>query len=449
MPKPVIFIPGFPGSELHDGNGVVFPPSTATLFDQTRKRAFINKVTTIPGTLKPGPPIRSVLGIAKEAQSLYDLLNRRGYHAGSTPSADFVPVGWDWRLGIDDPITMTAVADAITHFGGSNVVAIVHSTGALVFRAFLAARPDLASKIDQVLAFGGAWCGTLDALHAIHVGVSESILGISLLTADEGAEIVGHAQAAYDLLPPDPAQSPMDDVQLVHDMTGAQVSAAIDQSWIKPGRTYAPPLATRAQRLAKRDPDFGPLPMTNVVGWGGATLPSSILVPGNVIFAPPEKDTGDGTMPRVSAAWIDGANVRTITVPIGAFAADPIPDFHGHLWDSLAVAQIFDEVLGGAARGPLIAAAADADEAIDFSRPVTIRLVAQDEHGDPLPACVALANINGSRVAIPFHGGVRAIMRLSRVGLHHNAATDIFRFTIDFRWTGGARNGIVVSIRTP
>jgi hypothetical protein len=450
LPKPVIFVPGFPGSELRDGAGrVVFPPSPGTLLDASRKAAFIAAVTNVPGTLKAGPPIRSVLNIAKEAQSLYDLLNRRGYDAGSSPSNNFHAVGWDWRLGVDDPVTMTAIANAITGFGGAKVVAIIHSAGALVFRAFLAAHPELVSSIEQVLAFGGAWAGTLDALHAIHVGVAESFLGLSFLSADEGAEIVGHAQAAYDLLPPDPAQSPMDDVQLVHDMTGAQASATINQSWIKPGRTYAPPLATHAQRLAKRNRDFGPLPMTNVVGWGGATWPSCILEPGNVIFAPPDKDAGDDTVPRVSAGWIRGANTRTITIPIGAFAADPIPEYHAHLWDSLAVAQIFDEVLGGHARSPLVAAAADADEAIDFDKPVTIRLVAQDESGNPLPGAVAFANVNGSRIAIPFHGGIRAILKLSRAGLHHNAATDVYRFTVDFQWTGGSRKGFVVSIKSP
>lgn len=452
--KPVVFVPGFPASELHDAGGrTVFPPSPGTLLDDTRKQAFFDEMLNIPGDLVAGPPIRSVLGIAKQAQSLYDVLARMGYTiAGSGASANFAPVGWDWRLGVDAPPTMDAIAAAVRDFAPQKVVAIIHSTGALVFRAFLAAHPELVASIEQVIAFGGAWAGTLDALFAVHVGRSESVLGISLITADEGANLVGHAQAAYDLFPPDPNRTPMDDVQLVHGLNGQQVSAAIDTSWFKPGRAvYAQPLADAANaRLGARSPDFGPLPLTNVVGWGGPTLPSAVLVPQDVTFLPPDKDFGDGTVPIVSAGWIRGANARTILVPIGAFVADPIPDLHAHMWDSIAVKQVFDEVLNNAPRSELIAAAADSDEAIDFnSGSVTIRMTAQSAAGDPLPNCIATANVNGKRIPVPFQGRTRAALRLSRAGITHNAATDVYRFNIDFAWTGGARKGIAVSFRAP
>ena len=452
--KPVVFIPGFPASELRDGaGGTVFPPSPGTLLDDTRKQAFFDAMLDIPGNLVAGPPIRSVLGIAKQAQSLYDILGRMGYTiAGDGPSANFAPVGWDWRLGVDAPSTMGAIAGAIRHFAPRAVVPIIHSTGALVFRAFLAAHPELAGSIEQVLAFGGAWAGTLEALFAIHVGHSESILGISLITADEGANLIGHTQAAYDLLPPDPARTDMAGVQLVHGLNGQQVSAAIDTSWFKPGRAaYAQPLADAANaRLGARDRDFGALPMTNVVGWGGPTWPAAVLVPQDVNFLPADKEFGDSTVPIVSAGWIQGANVRTIVVPIGAFVADPIPDLHAHLWESVAVKQVLDEVLNGAPRSPLIAAAADSDEAIDLdSGSVTIRMTAQSETGDPLPDCMATANVNGKRIPVPFRGGTRAVLRLSRDGITHNAANDVYRFNIDFAWDGGARNGIAVSFRSP
>src|SRR3954468_15277180 len=119
--KPVIFIPGFPASELVDSNGVVvFPPSPGTLLDSKRKRDFFARMLDIPGDLVAGQPIRSVLGIAKQAQSLYDILDR--FHCPVTP------VGWDWRLGVDALPTMNAVAAAIRN-APQKVVVIVHSTG--------------------------------------------------------------------------------------------------------------------------------------------------------------------------------------------------------------------------------------------------------------------------------------------------------------------------------
>jgi hypothetical protein len=189
--------------------------------------------------------------------------------------------------------------------------------------------------------------------------------------------------------------------------------------------------------------------MTNVVGWGGPTWPAAILEQGDVLFLSPEKDAGDSTVPRVSAGWIQGQNVRTLVIPIGAFVADPIPDLHAHMWDSMVVTQIFKEVLQDAPKQELIAAAADSDEAIDFDSPVTIRMTAQSPNGTPLPNCIATANVNGKKIPIPFKGGTRAVLSLSRAGIVHNAASDVYRFTIDFKWDGRARNNIAVSFRSP
>src|SRR6266851_255039 len=338
MPKPIVFIPGFPASELRDGSdNIIFPPTAGTLLNAARKKKFFDAMLDIPGDLVAGPPIRSVMGIAKQAQSLYDILGGFGY-----TDADFAPSGWDCRLGVDAPQTLDAIASAIDDFAPRKVVMLVHSTGALVLRAFLAEHPELEDSIEQVLAFGGAWCGTLEALYAVHVGHSESILGLKLITAEEGANLIGHTQAAYDLFPPDPARTPMEDVQLVQDTNTNQVGPNVDLSWIKTGRNYAKPLATAAnQRLGARDPKFGTILMTNVAGWGGPTWPSAVLVTKDVQFAPEDKDHGDGTVPYVSTNWITGTNARTIVIPIGAFVADPIPDLHAHMWDSIAVNQLF------------------------------------------------------------------------------------------------------------
>jgi len=452
MQKAVVFIPGFPASELRDkSNRIVFPPSPGTLLSASRKKAFFDEMLAVPGNLVAGPPIRSILGIAKQAQSLYDILSDLGYTIASDgASEDFAPVGWDWRLGVDAKPTLDAIADAFKGFSGKRIVVVIHSTGALVFRAFIKAHPKLAKNIDEVLAFGAAWCGTLEALYAVHVGHSQSILGIKLITEEEGANLIGHTQAAYDLFPPDPARTSMDDVHLVHGLDGKQAGANVDLSWIKPGRAYAKALANEAdRRLGARSQDFGELPLTNVVGWGGSTWPSAVLEKNDVHFLPSDKDFGDGTVPRVSASWIKGKKVRTIVVPIGAFVADPIPDVHAHMWDSIAVKQVFKEVLLSEKRKELIAAAADADEALDYGSAVTIRMTAQSAEGQPLPNCIATANINGKKIPVPFQGGVRAILRLERTGIKHNVSNDIYRLTIDFKWDGGSRRNIAVSFRSP
>lgn len=448
MPRPVIFIPGFPASELRhaDTGEIVFPPSPATLLVDERKQAFFDLMLDIPGRLVAGPPIRSVLNLAKQAQSLYDILERFGYTSG----VNLAPVGWDWRLGVDDPSTMDAVARAVTQFAPQKVVAVLHSTGVLVFRAFLERHPELAQRIDEVLAFGGPWCGSLEALYAVHEGRAQTIFGIPLLSADDSAHLIGHAQAAYDIFPPDPARTDMGNVKLVHGSDGALAGANVDLSWIKDDRrAYAEPRAQQANaRLGARSRDFE-LKLTNVVGWGAPTHPGAILEPNDVHFLPEEKDAGDGTVPAVSASWIRGANVRTIVVPIGAFVADPIADRHAHMWDSLAVWGIFKELFREGTRPePFLAAAADGDEAIDLnSGVVTIRLTAQANDGRPLPDCMATATIMNRRFRIPFIG-TRAVLNVNRQGITANFG-ELFRFTIDFAWDGGSRNGVAVAFRAP
>lgn len=213
--KPVVFIPGYPATELWYApeHWRIFPPSLSDLANSPRKQRLIALLAgpdDPPGSVVPGEPIRDVLGIAKQAASLYDVLGGKfGYEAGNG-STSFAHVGWDWRKGVDDPSTVSAVSGAIERLsnanGGAGVVVIPHSTGGLVLRSVLESRPDIAARIDQVLAFGVPWAGTLKALHAIGVGDAEGIL-LWRINADEARRIASHSQAAWDLVPPDPART--------------------------------------------------------------------------------------------------------------------------------------------------------------------------------------------------------------------------------------------------
>ncbi|HMC21164.1 MAG TPA: hypothetical protein VKL19_04925, partial [Thermoanaerobaculia bacterium] len=140
--KPVLFIPGFPASELRNktSGATVFPPSLATLINPGKKAALIQSLITVPGNLTAGPPIRDILGIAKQAQSLYDILGGKFGYDTSDLSSEFAAIGWDWRLSIDNVAVMLSIADAVIRLsaGGRKIAAIIHSTGGLVFRAFLA-----------------------------------------------------------------------------------------------------------------------------------------------------------------------------------------------------------------------------------------------------------------------------------------------------------------------
>jgi hypothetical protein len=394
MPKPILFVPGFPASELRDSSGrTVFPPSLSTLVSGSKKRALIQRLLTIPGDLVAGPPIRDVLGIAKQAQSLYDLLGGKFGYDTSELSDDFAAIGWDWRLSIADAQVMDSIAAAVDRLG-DGIVAIIHSTGGLVFRAFLEARPDLIPRFEQVMAFGVPWRGTLEALRAITVGESAGFL-FAKISAAEGAQIVGHAQAAYDLLPPEQI---------------ADLSWATADFMRQLAATAHPPFAQ----------SFDLLPVTNVCGWGVDTWTSPAWTA--------SKDAGDGTVPVSSSSWITGANVRTFFLPIGAYATANIPYPHPRIWDSPPVLQLFEEVLNDAPRTPFLCAAADGDEAIDYDADVDVRVSAN------VPGTGVTVDIDGTDVPLNSDGLGAFIVK--RDGIQHNVANDIYRFTVTFRWNG-------------
>jgi pimeloyl-ACP methyl ester carboxylesterase len=409
--KPVIFVPGFPASELRDVNtkATVFPPTLPTLIDPAKKAAYIQRLTKVPGDLEAGPPIKDILGVAKQAQSLYDILGGKFQYDTSPLSNDFAAIGWDWRLSIAHKTVMEKMAAEVSRLstGGRKIVAIVHSTGGLVFRAFLEARPDLLSRFEQVMAFGVPWNGTLEALHAMTVGESTGFL-FARITAEQGAALISHAQAAYELLPPE---------------------FLVDQSWIPADAAHDYMRQLVATSHVPFPQVFDDLPMMNVCGWGVRTWKSTAW--------DEDKDVGDGTVPVASSSWIEGANVRTKFLPIGAYASANTPYPHMRIWDSPPVLQVFEEVLHDAPVSPFLCACADSDDYIDYNKDVDVRF------SSDIP-CNVTADLDGSHVAVAMNAEGRGAFLLKRDGITHNVDNDIYRFAVTFRWNGGQASRAVL-----
>ena len=383
---PVIFIPGFPASELVDAaNNVVFPPSLKTLASGTKKQKFLDAVTDL-AQLRAGEPIRDTFfGIEKQAQSLYEILQRKGYSLGA--SAEFRAIGWDWRRAVDDDIVQAAVRDAIGQMsaGGRKVLLIIHSTGGLVLRQLLAAEPGLGGKIGHILALGVPWGGTLKSFVYLVKGQSTGIPG-ARITASESMWIIRGAQAAYDLLPPprdlaDPADLPPAIVRSAN----TSVSPMAATSWIPASwQTRMEPMATRAMRL-RRKPEFpiADIPITNVAGFGATTDTRAGIVAGKVTFVSTAE--GDGTVPHPSATWLRGPNVRTVSLPVGVYPTGGIPLYHSQIWDAPPMSALFDELLLGAHPEPFIAAALDPDDAsMGGQRPMKVHISGALADGSPL-----------------------------------------------------------------
>jgi pimeloyl-ACP methyl ester carboxylesterase len=434
--KPVVFIPGFPASELHrhPTDELLYPPPITSLLDPKKKAALLAELEDVPGDVVAGLPIASIAGgIVQEAQTIYNILrNQYGYDV-STGSREFMPLGWDWRQTVNSDDTVNdicEVLDLLSPDKSGNVVAILHSTGGLVLRAFLEKKPAYAACFEQVLTFGIPWAGTLEALHAISKGVSAGFLFIKLLTTEEGLGLMTRARAAYDLLPTDPA------LDIFFDADGNPTTPLADQSWIT--QQYMRDIAAKAHGPFPQQ--FDTLPLTNVCGWGGETWSTASINPATheIDFAPLSKEAGDGTVPLVSSTWLKGARVRTMYLPIGAYATGFLPKVHGQLWDSPPVLQLFDEVMANKPRIPFLCAAADSDDYIDFSKPVRVRISALAADGSALPNLVVNVNLDGKRTQVPMTDGTHGMISIGRGNIRHNIDPDLYRFMVEFKWDGGS-----------
>jgi len=447
VPKPLVFVPGLPGTKLIDeASGRELFPNLLGLISSQRDLLLARlRGPDDPDAddgVVPGEPIDTVIpllpfldldGLLKHAASLYDILGGLGYQiAGGSFGDRFRPVGWDWRRPVDQQGTLARVKAAIVELNdalGERVTVLCHSTGGLVARSLFAAEPALAARVERVLALGVPWAGTLDPLPLLS-GQS----GWVALTPDATRRTLDHSWAAFDLLPPDPAKTDMTDVDLFRDAAGRPSSPLVDTSWI-PADDHLQAARVRAAsadaRLGRRSRtlDLGDVEIVDVVGRGADTLTRcSLDGQGRPVFA--HSPEGDGTIPRSSAAWLEGPRVRTYLVPIGHYPNDQLGRKHIVLWENPPVRDLLATLLTDRPQPPYVYAAVDADDAVDVDKPrVRVYTVALDAAGVPLPG--AFSTVAGSPTEFGFGPDGLGMMLLDRA-LAENAGHGFFRLEVRF-----------------
>ncbi len=406
MPRPVVFVPGLPASELRRGHPageklfLRLPPPVEQLLGPDDLDAGDDVVAG-----EPLPRIKiGFLDLAKFADSLYEVLGEIG-----VPHLE--RVGWDWRRPVWDERpgqVQERIARAIDRAfdAAGPVVLIVHSTGGLAGRWFLEHAPSgMRPKIAAVVAFGVPWVGTLDSLAPL---VGEK--GFPFTSKEDVQRMMGHSWAAFDLLPPDPATTVdalYERARLVvgpsHDSAGrlAVSSPLVERAWIdrevpaSGGLRQAMDLRrlAAAQRLGSRSATLegigADIPAVSFVGWGIPTWRQAILGDGGEVELSTGVDgeeagldDGDGTIPRPSAAWLRGGNVRRFHVPIGHYPnAGRLP--HARLWSNPGPRAALGALLEDRPLAPQAEAAMDWSDFVEISRDVvTVRCQVSEEHGE-------------------------------------------------------------------
>lgn len=86
---------------------------------------------------------------------------------------------------------------------------------------------------------------------------------------------------------------------------------------------------------------------------------------------------------------------------------------------------------------PFVCGAVDGDEAVDRSGPFTVRLVASDAAGRPLPNAKATFTTLPGKRTVSFGASVRKEVVIKRDGLKPNIDSSLFRFRADISWGNG------------
>jgi hypothetical protein len=455
--KPLVFVPGLPGSIIQERAGDVELFPLPSLVDMTTDRR--NKLSgpddpEADDGVVAGDPVSNVIpglkssfidfsGSLKLADSLYSLLQGLGYTIDPF-GKDFQPVGWDWRRPVDGSRAQAAVAQAITALNQASkqpVVILCHSTGGLVVRSLLEKNPALLNAIDQIIAVSVPWAGTVQPLPYL-----TGQQGIGLVSAGDTQYVMDRSWAAFDLLPPDPVKTVMKDAEGELDFfTNAQGQASplVDTAWIPTEPTGFPMHA----RAARSDKQFGARTRSlaaglNVVcfaGWGVDTLTGCRMDPAGKLTLV-STDEGDGTIARRSAAWLTGATVRNFLVPVGHYPDSQITREHAALWLNPPIRDFLGELLAGRKRPPYVYAAVDGDDADNLGSQVRVRMVALDAAGQPLPDAYALAfGLQGVDSATHYliNDNGRGVMPLKRENITQDAGGGWYHFEVEIHWQEG------------
>ena len=461
MPKPVLFIPGYPGTHIleRDTGKKVFLNIPGLLHPASKKR--ILKQLEAPDdltTLDPlvaGEPIRKLANflffdLAKQADSLYDILGKMGLQP--------VRFGWDWRRPVYDIEMQDRLKQAIrveAQGAQEPVTIIAHSTGGLVARYLLENNKSDAgflASIERLIGFGVPWAGTLKSLLFL---TGTNGFG-PFLTKPETKRVVSLTWAAFDLLPPDPDKTTMETadgqpLRLAIDGAGRQVTPLLKRGWFP--ASLKEPMGLRAdaadgtlgQRTSSLNLGGHSIPVTNVVGWGAETTVRAVMTGPpdqlDVAFVNEEGDDlqsgGDGTVPRVSAAWLRGADVNSYHVPVGRDHGGKTNP-HSTLWRNPGGRNLLRHLLGGLPLAPFVYGAVDAEDALRTSAPnVRVRLVALDSGGKPLAdASVRATDLLGAPTdtsEFPASGEGRHLIIIPRSHIRP-AGPQHRRFTLEFTW---------------
>jgi pSer/pThr/pTyr-binding forkhead associated (FHA) protein len=282
--RPVVFVPGFMGSELWLGSRRVWP-DVRTLF--TNPEAFIyNPATKLEA--------RGLLGEVVLVPNLVKLeqYNRLGDYLVEELSyergKDFFEFSYDWRQ--DVRISAHQLVHAVERWPiQPPFILIAHSLGTLVSRYYVE-RLGGKEKVRRLLLMGGPHSGTPTIAASLVLGPNLLPFGI---LGERLRQVLGTFPSCYQILPTYPCAV---------DQNSQPINMLFEETWLAEAQR---PLLHMAQEFRQELGSHYSMPTVSIFGYGIATTAGLKVVrdaSGKWLQVSYEnKPSGDNTIPERSA----------------------------------------------------------------------------------------------------------------------------------------------------
>ncbi len=216
--RPVVFVPGFMGSELWCGNQPLWPNVTALFTNPELYRYPSNEPIEAPRLVSEVVIVPNFIKLERHCELGDFLCEGLGYERGK----DFLEFPWDWRL--DLRVVAQQLAASITRWREETAEArgpitlIAHSMGCLVSRYYV---EKLGGKavVNRLILIGGPHLGTCKSLQ-LFAGFGKQPLYYCI--AEPFQRIMCSFPSVYTILPDYPA---------VSNLQGQPVDLYRDESW--------------------------------------------------------------------------------------------------------------------------------------------------------------------------------------------------------------------------
>lgn len=307
--KPIVFIPGFMGSQLWRGDQLIWPDLKLLLTKPEMLMLPEPEPSTVKGLVGDVVVVPGLYKLEQYSQFTDFLKEGLGYEADK----DLLEFSYDWRKDLRLAAQqLKAQVDTFRQTQpdpNTKVILIAHSMGCLVTRYFV----DVLGgdqMAERLILMGGPHQGTPKIILALLTG--KGLLPLNLIN-DKIRDAVATFPGAYQLLPIYPAVFGPDDTH-IDIFTDARWMPEPYRSHIEDARKFRSELSPKAR-----------LPTLCIVGYGNKTV-----VKANVKISADgqwqdatfiEHPDGDATIP-VSSALLDGADFHPVQQSHGALFVD-------------------------------------------------------------------------------------------------------------------------------